>query len=85
MQLGLPERAKEMTTYLPQDVQQARQYRGKKLRRVLCAPLETVTDDYLHKHGWIVESVFPPISGLALDKPAKENSLIVVIRRPRQE
>jgi len=74
-----------MTRYLPQDVQQARQYRGRKLRQVLCAPLETLTDDYLREHGWSVEAIFPPMPGLLLDKPAKANSLIVVITRPRQE
>lgn len=72
-----------MAHYLPRDLGQARPYFKQKLHKVVCAPLETLTDDYLREKGWNVEAIFPPIPGLALNTPAKENSLIVVIKRAR--
>ena len=72
-------------TYLPQDMRNAKPYMRKKLRQVVCAPLETLTDDYLHEQGWIVDAIFPPIPGLALDTPAKDSALIVVIRKMRKK
>ncbi|MGC1378234.1 MAG: hypothetical protein WA821_18530 [Anaerolineales bacterium] len=63
------------------DAQRARPYIGQGLRRVLCTPLETLTDDYLRKHHWTVEAIFPPVPGLAPDERVKGHSLIVVVRR----
>ena len=74
-----------MTTYLPRDIRNAKPYTRQKLRQVVCAPLETLTDDYLHEKGWTVDAIFPPIPGLTLDTPAKDNALIVVIRKTRQK
>lgn len=83
--MGLPESVTVMATYLPRDIEQARRYTKRKLHQVVCAPLETITDDYLREHGWIVDAIFPPIPGLALDTPAKDNALIVVIRKTRKK
>ena len=63
------------------DAQLARPYIGRRLRQVLCAPLETLTDDYLREHHWAVEAIFPPVPGLTLDERVKGNALIVVVRR----
>lgn len=79
-----PESVTKMANYLLQDIEQARRYAKRKLRQVVCTPLDTLTDDYLREKGWTVEAIFPPIPGLVLDAPAKANSLIVVIKRPRQ-
>ena len=83
--MELAESVKTMAAYLPQDIRRARPYIGRKLRQVTCAPLDLLTDDYLHEKGWTVEVVFPPVAGLALDPPANSNALIVVIQRKARQ
>ena len=51
------------------------------MRQIVCAPLETLTDDYLREHGWRIEAIFPPVPGPVLDKPVPGNALIVVIKK----
>jgi hypothetical protein len=80
----MPESAEPMSIYLPKDLQNAQPYFKQKLRKIVCLPLDTLSDEYLHKQGWNVEAIFPPIPGLALDAPAKENSLIVVVRKAKR-
>ncbi len=67
------------------DAQRVRPYAGRKLRKVLCAPLDSLTDDYLREHNLAVEAIFLPIPGLTLDEQAKANSLIVVVKKGQKE
>lgn len=74
-----------MATPYQSDTKQARPYNGRRLRQVFCAPLETLTDDYLREHNWQVEAIFMPVHGPIFDHRPKENSLIVVVKKEQQD
>ena len=83
--MELPESVVTMANQHLSDAQRAAPYRGQKLRQVLCVPLETLTDDYLREQHLTIEAIFQPVPGPIFDEPVKANSLVMVVKKARQE
>ena len=70
-----------MKTLAQTDAERARPYATQPLRKIFCAPLERLTDDYLREHDWKVEAIFPPVHFIKVDQRPAENALIVVLKK----